>query len=151
MSITLIYKKTCHAHYESTTTYRDISHEAAVEKNHQTTNVWISLISDSEDLKQESTTLIFGMGVSFPGEQSVKKTCMGCSTSLLLFEHPSYTRPIVELNQKMWHDQGKRVACRIFQFLFSCTNFSYFNMLHFDPNPITNGYLVTELWRIWQC
>ena len=26
-----------------------------------------------------------------------------------------------------------------------------FNMLHFDPNLITIGYLVTELWRICQC
>ena len=25
------------------------------------------------------------------------------------------------------------------------------NMLHFDPNPIPIGYLVTELWRICQC
>ena len=24
-------------------------------------------------------------------------------------------------------------------------------MLHFDANPITIWYLVTELWRIWQC
>ena len=51
----------------------------------------------------------------------------------------------------MWHDQGKWVTCRKFQFLVSYTTFSNFKMLHFDAKPITIGYLVIELWRIWQC
>ena len=29
--------------------------------------------------------------------------------------------------------------------------YQYFKMHRFNANPITIGYLVTELWRIWQC
>ena len=51
----------------------------------------------------------------------------------------------------MWHDQGKWVTCRKLQFLFSCSTFSKLQNASFWCNPITIGYLVTELWRIWQC
>ena len=42
----------------------------------------------------------------------------------------------------MWHDQGKWVTCRKFQFRFSDITFSRLQMLHFYANPITIGYLV---------
>ena len=56
----------------------------------------------------------------------------------------------------MWHDQGKWVTCRKFQFLFSYIPLSQnFKMLHFDTTPITigSGYRVmkdlTMLKTIW--
>ena len=52
---------------------------------------------------------------------------------------------------KMWHDQGKWVTCRKCKFLISYTTFSKLQNASFWCNPVTIGYLVTELWRIWQC
>ena len=38
-----------------------------------------------------------------------------------------------------------------FNFNFLTPLSQFLKMLQFDANPITIGYLVTELWRIWQC
>ena len=38
-----------------------------------------------------------------------------------------------------------------FNFYFLTPLSQNFKMLHFDASPITIGYLVTELWSIWQC
>ena len=51
----------------------------------------------------------------------------------------------------MWHDQGKWVACRrFFNFEISTPLSGNSKMLHFNANPITIGYLVTELWAIYK-
>ena len=46
--------------------------------------------------------------------------------------------------------KGNKSLVENFYFYFLTLFFENFKMLHFDANPITIGYLVTELWRIWQ-
>ena len=41
--------------------------------------------------------------------------------------------------------------CDMINFNFLTPLSHNFKMLHFYANPITIGYLVTELWRVWQC
>ena len=46
--------------------------------------------------------------------------------------------------RNMWHDQGKWVTCRKFQFLFSCTTFSNNQYASFWSKPHNN--LISGYW-----
>ena len=49
-----------------------------------------------------------------------------------------------------WSREISRMS-KILNFEIFTPLYGNLKMLHFDANPIWNGYLVTELWAIYQC